>query len=182
MGKIYQLKITLKNIKPPVWRRVEVPANIKLSQLHDVIQTVMGWYDYHLQSFEIGGVEFFANKEDLSEFGGTLTSKAKLNDYLVVEKQKANYTYDFGDDWKHEILLEAIKDAEKGVTYPRCIGGKRNCPPEDCGGAYGYMELLEILKNPKHPEHEEMLEWVGGGFDPEEFDVALVNELLKQEG
>ena len=178
MGKIYQLKITLEEVKPPVWRRVEVPADIKLDQLQRVILHVMGWGGGHLSSFEIAGEEFFDDEESVEDFGGTLTSKAKLNKYLTTAGQKGLFTYDFGDDWRHEILLEKILPAEKAVEYPRCTAGKRACPPDDCGGPYGYMGFLEAINNPEHPEHEEMLEWIGWVFDAEEFDLGEVNEGL----
>ncbi|MDZ4681161.1 MAG: plasmid pRiA4b ORF-3 family protein [Saprospiraceae bacterium] len=179
MSKIYQLKITLKGVKPPVWRRVEVPAGIKLSELNTIIQDAMGWIGYHLHNFEIWGMEFFPDKESIDDFGGILTSKAKLDKYLIAVGQKGRYAYDFGDDWQHEILLEKILDSEKGIAYPRCMAGKRACPPEDCGGTWGYANLLEALKDPKHPEHKDMMEWMGGAFDPEAFDLEGVNERMR---
>ncbi len=178
MSKIYQLKITLKEVKPPIWRRLEVPANIKLDEFRDIILNAMGWGGWHLTSFEIGGCEFFGDEESADQFGGILMSKARLDKYLTTEKQKGLFTYDFGDYWQHEILLEKILPAEKGVKYPRCTKGKRACPPDDCGGPYGYMGLLDILADPKHPEHKETLEWVGGAFDAEGFSVEGVNEGL----
>jgi len=179
MGKIYQLKITLKDVKPPVWRRVEVPADIKLDKLGEIILRAMGWGGYHLTSFEFRGEEYFGDKESAEDMGGMLASKAKLSQCLTSLNQKGAYTYDFGDDWRHEILLEKIFDPEKGVSYPRCTAGKRNCPPDDCGGPWGYEDFLKAIQNPKHPEHEDMLEWVGGKFDPEEFDLEGVNEGLR---
>ncbi len=176
MSKIYQLKITLKEVKPPVWRRVEVSSDIKLDKLGDLILRVMGWGGYHLTSFEFHGEEYFGDKESAEDMGGKLVSKTKLSQCLTGENQKGLYTYDFGDDWRHEILLEKILDAEKGVKYPRCIAGKRACPPDDCGGAWGYEDFLKAIKNPKHPEHEEMLDWIGGEFDAEAFDLEEANE------
>jgi hypothetical protein len=91
----------------------------------------------------------------------------------------ASYTYDFGDNWEHTIQIEKVVDAEPGIRYPRCIDGKRACPPEDCGGAWGYGDFLKAIQDPKHSEHEEMTEWIGGEFDPEEFDLAAVNNGLR---
>ena len=178
MNRIYQLKITLKHISPPIWRRIEVPADINLEILGRVILRAMGWHGGHLMSFEIGRNEFHLDHESLSDFGGILMNKARLNKYLTTPKQKGKFTYDFGDDWQHDILLEKVSDAEAGVKYPRCTAGKRNCPPEDCGGPWGYAGILEALKDPEKPENEELLEWVGEGFDPEEFSVEEVNGRL----
>ncbi len=179
MGKIYQLKITLKEIKPPVWRRLEVPADTKLDDLYHIILCAMPWGGHHLWSFEFDREEYFGDKESADEMGGLVASKYKLSKVLTEESQKGVLTYDFGDDWRHEILLEKILDTEKGVTYPRCMAGKRACPPDDCGGPWGYEDFLKAIKDPKHPEHEDMLEWIGGEFDPEEFDVEATNERLR---
>ncbi len=175
MATIYQLKITLKRISPAIWRRIEVPTNINLDDLSRIILRAMGWYGGHLMSFEIGRNEFFGDKESAHEFGGILMSKARLDKYLTTTKQKAKFTYDFGDDWEHDVLLEKILDAEAGIKYPRCTAGKRHCPPEDCGGPWGYAGILEALKDPEKPENEELLEWVGDDFDPEAFDLEGVN-------
>ena len=140
----------------------------------------MGWIDYHLHEFElvdpstgltvnIGSPNGDFGEEVLPEL------KQKIADYFSMENRTADYVYDFGDSWEHKIQLEKIVPREKGVTYPICIKGKRACPPEDCGGIWGYEELLEIIRNPEHEEHEEMLEWLGGEFDPEDFDVEEVS-------
>jgi len=178
MNRIYQLKITLKRISPPIWRRVEVPADINLDDLSRIILRTMGWYGGHLMSFEIGRIEFFGDRESAYEMGGVLMSTARLDKYLIAPKQKGKFTYDFGDDWEHDVLLEKILDAEVGIKYPRCTAGKRACPPEDCGGPWGYAGILEALKDPENSENEELLEWVGEDFDPEEFEVEGVNGRL----
>ncbi|MCW5921258.1 MAG: plasmid pRiA4b ORF-3 family protein [Saprospiraceae bacterium] len=176
--KIYQLKITLKHIKPPIWRCVEVPADIGLKDLCDTLIDVMGWDGYHLMSLNIGGEEFFGDKESADEMGGRVMGKTKLNKLITAPKQKFLLEYDFGDGWEHDIVLEKILDPEPGASYPRCTAGKRACPPEDCGGPWGYEHLLAVLNNPKNPEHESMLEWVGGEFDVEGFSVEEVNGRL----
>lgn len=182
MGKIYQLKITLKDVKPPIWRRIEVPANMKLSELHYLILHVMGWGGGHLTSFEFDRLDYVDDTAfmfDELDLDGEPMSKTRLDKVLYAEKQKGLFTYDFGDDWRHEVLLEKILPAEKGVNYPRCTAGKRACPPDDCGGPWGYADFLKAINNPKHPEHEELLEWVGGEFDAEEFDLEGVNEGMR---
>ena len=178
MSKIYQLKITLKDVKPPVWRRLEVPADIKLDELGEIILEAMDWGGYHLTCFKFFGEEYYGERESALDLEGELMSKTKLSKCLKGEGQKGLYTYDFGDDWRHEVLLEKILVAEKGVSYPRCTAGKRACPPDDCGGPWGYADFLKAIKDPKHPEHKAMLEWIGGKFDAEEFGVEGVNEGL----
>jgi hypothetical protein len=174
---IYQLKITLKGSKPPIWRRVEVPGTITLAALHHVIQAAMGWYDSHLHQFEVGDTTY-GDREMLEDLDVRNSRTIRLNQIAPAVKAKFSYLYDFGDNWDHAILVEKITPPEPTARYPRCIAGKRACPPEDCGGIWGYAELLEALANPEHPEHEDMLEWVGEPIDPEAFDLAEVNARL----
>jgi hypothetical protein len=168
-GVIYQLKITLRDTKPPVWRRVQV-QDCTLGRLHDVIQTCMGWTNSHLHAFEVGGEQYSEPDPD-----GMMETederKVKLSQVVARGFKKFAYTYDFGDNWDHTVEVEKTLEAEPGVRYPRCVDGKRACPPEDCGGPWGYADFLKAIRDPKHPEHEDMLEWAGDGFDPEEFDV-----------
>jgi len=179
-NQVFQFKITLKGIKPPIWRRIQVPETYTFWDLHVAIQDAMGWDDYHLHEFElvnpltglkqsIGSPDKEFDREVFPEL------KQKLVDSFSMENRSAVYTYDFGDNWEHKIQLEKILPREEGVTYPICIKGKRACPPEDCGGIWRYAELLEILGNPNHEEYEEMLEWLGGEFDPEKFNVEEIS-------
>ncbi|MCF8245164.1 MAG: plasmid pRiA4b ORF-3 family protein [Saprospiraceae bacterium] len=182
MSKIYQLKITLKEVKPPVWRRLEVPADLKLDKLEAIILTAMDWGGGHLTSFEFDREEYVNDTAFMFEeldMEGLPMSKTRLQKVLTAEKQKGLFTYDFGDDWRHEVLLEKILESEKGVKYPRCTAGKRACPPDDCGGPWGYPDFLKAINDPKHPEHEEMLDWIGGEFDAEAFDLEGVNGRLR---
>ncbi|NTV64391.1 MAG: plasmid pRiA4b ORF-3 family protein [Oscillochloris sp.] len=176
-ARIYQLKITLKDSKPPIWRRVEVSDSVTLGKLHDIIQTAMGWGDCHLHMFTLGlvsyGVPDPSYDEDVRD-----ERRAKLNQLLTEPKQKLSYEYDFGDSWTHVVLLEQVREPEPGVRYPRCTAGKRACPPEDCGGIWGYADFVEAVTDPEHPEHDELLEWAGGEFDPELFDLDEVNAAL----
>ncbi|MGH7846615.1 MAG: plasmid pRiA4b ORF-3 family protein [Candidatus Binatia bacterium] len=179
-AKIYQLKITLKYIRPPIWRRIQVRRDITLATLHRVLQITMGWYDSHLHQFRAGKTYYGApDIDEFSELDLKDDSKTQLGRVLTQPKQKLIYEYDFGDGWEHEILLEKVLQADPGVRYPRCLGGARACPPEDCGGAGGYENFLAAIRDPRHEEHDEYLEWIGGGFDPGEFDLEEVDSALR---
>jgi hypothetical protein len=171
---LYRLKVTLRGCRPPIWRRFVVPSDIPLKRLHDAIQAVMGWTDNHLHQFEAGGILYGTSDP---EFGVRRMSEKRtpLDRVLRRPKDRMRYEYDFGDSWEHDILLEAILPAEAGGIYPRVEAGRRACPPEDVGGVYGYADFLEALGDPSHPEHREVLEWVGGSFDPEAFTVRQAN-------
>ena len=180
-NQVYQFKITLEDSKPPIWRRIQVPETYTFWDLHVAIQDAMGWSDYHLHEFEMvnpsTGLKANIGIPVPDELYGRevlLEWKQKIADYFSMENQSADYVYDFGDSWEHKIQLEKILLREKDINYPICIKGKRACPPEDCGGIWGYAELLEIIRNPEHEEYEEMLEWLGGEFDSEHFDVEEV--------
>lgn len=175
---VYQLKITLKDAKPPIWRRVQVLNTTTLQPLHQIIQQAMGWTDSHLHQFTIQGVEYGQPMPEY-EFNVRNEAKVKLNQVVTGEKFKFLYTYDMGDSWDHEILVEKILPREVHQHYPICLTGKRVCPPEDCGGVWGYAEFVAAIQDPNHPEHEDMLEWIGGHFDPNEFDLDDVNEQLR---
>ncbi|HEY2343522.1 MAG TPA: plasmid pRiA4b ORF-3 family protein [Chthoniobacteraceae bacterium] len=174
---IYQLKITLRGVRPPIWRRVQIPGSVTLARLHDVIQMGMGWSNSHMHCFRVGNRSFSSPYPgvDFKDSGDESESKVRLDQVCQREKTKLAYDYDFGDGWEHEILVEKIIAPESGVRYPICLAGKRACPPEDCGGPYGYMDLLDTLKNPKHENHEEMMDWIGGEWDAEAFDVVEVS-------
>lgn len=179
-AQVYQFKITLQGIRPPIWRRIQVPATYTFWDLHVAIQDVMGWLDYHLHEFEIlnpstGSIVSIGLPDE--DFGKRvlLGWNQKIADYFTMENPSADYMYDFGDGWIHRVQLEKILPREQNVNYPVCIKGKRACPPEDCGGVGGYENFLEIINNPEHDEYEEMLEWVGGAFNPEHFDSREVN-------
>lgn len=166
---IYQIKVTLRHIAPPVWRRIEVPADIKLGKLHHVLQATMGWTDSHMHAFRLGMEQYGTPSH---EFPDMFKNERNVRlDQLVGEGDKLTYEYDFGDGWEHELKIEKVLTPEPGMRYPRCTAGKRACPPEDCGGPWRYAHLLEVLRDPKHEEHEEMIEWIGGEFDPEAFDL-----------
>lgn len=174
---IFQLKITLKETKPLIWRRVQTRADTTLEQLQHIIQIAMGWGGGHLHQFIVGET-YYTHPEEAAELEAESTRSTKLNEVVAAAKDRFFYEYDFGDSWVHEIRVEKILPAEEGGRYPVCVAGARACPPEDCGGPWGYDELLKIRQNPKHPEYEERMEWLGEEFDPEAFDLEEVNQLL----
>jgi hypothetical protein len=179
MSSVYQIKVTLNDSKPPIWRRVLVKDTTTLSKLHTILQTVMGWTDSHLHQFIIND-EFYGEPDD--EFSDIEVKNEKryhLNQFIERKGFKFFYEYDFGDSWEHTILVEAILPIEKGAFYPRCIEGKRACPPEDVGGVWGYEDFQKVIANPKDPEYDEMMEWLGVQFDPERFNLEHVNAGLR---
>jgi hypothetical protein len=177
--RIYQLKVTLKGSKPPIWRRLLVPSDIRLDELHLVLQTAMGWMNCHLHQFMADNVYYSLAAEGFElDFDMEDERRYRLSDLLWTEKDSLIYEYDFGDSWEHKLVLEKILPDDQQQKLPLCIKGSRACPPEDCGGIPGYAELLEVLKNPADPEYEDMVEWLGGEFDAEAFDVKSVNWRL----
>src|SRR5580693_1788382 len=177
---IYQLKITLLEIDPPIWRRIQVPSTIQLCCLHDAIQAVMGWTDSHLHQFEKDGKYWgVPDYDEFNELDLIDESKTQLAKVLKAEGDSMIYVYDFGDNWQHEVLLEKIIPVNEIVKTPICIGGERRCPPEDVGGVGGYEEFLEALLDPGHEDYERFVLWCGGHFI-DEFDPAPANEKLQR--
>jgi hypothetical protein len=184
---VYQFKIALNEIEPPIWRRIQVPSEYSFWDLHVALQDAMGWLDCHLHGF------FFRQKHKRGmteigipgeEFEGQVVLpgwEIPITAHFAEPGQTMRYEYDFGDGWEHEVLLEGILLKEKGVKYPRCLEGARACPPEDCGGVTGYFNLLDILKDPRHAEHEDTVTWLKGHlknyypFDPDGFEAAAVH-------
>jgi len=177
----YQLKVTLNDATPPIWRRILVPSDIPLGKLHIVLQVAMGWTNSHLHQFVSGGTLYGIQDEEFSlEMEVEDENRYKLDQLLRAEKEAIKYEYDFGDGWVHKIVLEKILPHQNDKQLPLCIKGKRACPPEDCGGIGGYLGLLDILKDPEHPEYEDMVEWLGGELDSEAFDIDETNEMLAE--
>ena len=176
-SRVYQIKVTLDGIKPPIWRRLLVPGSVSLRKLHDLLQVALGWTDSHLHAFEVRGESYGIPDPDFPEEGKTDT-RVHLDQVFRREKDAIVYEYDFGDGWTHKIVLEKILPVDPKVAAPRCTGGARACPPEDCGGVWGYADFLRVIGDPSDPEHEEMIQWVGEEFDPERFDLDAVNAAL----
>lgn len=181
---LYQFKITLLGAKPPIWRRIQV-QDCTLDKLHEHIQTAMGWTNSHLHQFEIKG-ERYGDPELLDDgfedFECEDSTRTFLSDILPKTGKRFafKYEYDFGDGWDHEVLFEGNPSVDPKAKYPLCVEGERACPPEDCGGVWGYGDFLEAICNPKHEEHESMLEWIGGRFDPEEFNAKAATKAMKK--
>jgi hypothetical protein len=173
----YQIKITLARTDPPIWRRVELP-DCTLETLHDVIQTAMGWEDDHLHVFRTGEGEFSDPRVTRDSFDRVRAERSMTLSRLVEQGcRKFSYEYDFGDSWEHDIKIEKTLPEGTRREHPVCVAGEKACPPEDCGGVWGYYEILEALQNRDDPDRAERLEWLGD-YDPEEFDVAAVNRRL----
>lgn len=180
-----QLKIVLKDSRPPIWRRVVVDSSITFEELHYTIQISMGWGIYHLYEFNVANYRIGTIMDEDDDFGFGDSdvidaSEISLEEVIAGGVGKIKYEYDFGDSWIHEIQVEKIMPREAGVYYPVCLKGKLNCPPEDVGGIPGYYHLLEVLRDKKHPEHREMKDWLGGGYDPDEFDLEETNMFLRE--
>ena len=184
MANIFQLKIYLKDIEPKIWRRFLVSDFWTFDKLHRIIQSIMGWENYHLYEFKFGEMRIVSPDEGYLEENELDPKKVKIEDYVNKEKQKFRYIYDFGDSWEHEIIVEKIMEdkVEDVDKSPKCISGERACPPEDCGGAGGYERLLEVLKTGKDPwgdDVKELKEWIGN-WDSEKFDLEKINQMIKK--
>ncbi len=176
---VYQLKIMLQDIQPPIWRRIQVWEDITLAQLHIVLQIVMDWEDNHLHQFSTGRRVYGVPDPDDDLYERTVIDESRERLLNVVPRVGTTFTYlyDFGDNWRHDLLLEAITMPAAEAHYPRCIGGERRTPPEDVGGVSRYERYLEALSDPDDDEHKDMLRW-RGPFDPETFPIHSVNEKL----
>jgi len=182
---VCQLLIVLANTDPLVWRRIQVPEAYSFWDLHVAIQDAMGWQDYHLHEFELVDPRTdrlkrigIPDDEFPRERPCVAGWKIPVARYLTYGIRPVRYRYDFGDDWRHNILLETAHAPEKGMKYPYVLAGKRACPPEDVGGVWGYENFLGIIRDPKHPEHDDTLAWCGDSFDPEAFDIGAVNRAF----
>jgi hypothetical protein len=180
---IHRVRVTLRGAKPPIWRRFEVPSDITLQRLHRVIQAGFNWLDYHLHLFETAaGLYGMPDPDDDLDIRND--AYKKLSAVADWPGDRIRYTYDFGDNWELDIIVEAVQPAEPGMAYPRCTGGRRAAPPEDCGGVWGYADMLNVLANPRHEEHKNRLWWLGietaADYDPDAFDSELVNNDLSR--
>ena len=183
-GHTYTLKITLSSVEPPIWRRLRVPGGANLGWLHAVIQVAMGWTNSHLHQFTAGEQTYSDPRFEIDMFEDDPLvldeNEVTLRHVVPRQKDSLGYEYDFGDSWNHEIVVEQMQPCDPAApTIAECIDGARACPPDDCGGPWGYEDLLEILSHPEHEEHQSMKEWLGRPFDPEVFDHDNVNKYLR---
>ncbi len=178
---VHQFLIALSNTDPLVWRRIQVPEDYSFWDLHVAIQDSLGWQDYHLHEFTV----LHPDREQLERIGipdedfpeerpCVPSWQVRVSEYFAEGRPPALYLYDFGDNWQHVLMYEGAWPADPSVAYPRCVAGARACPPEDCGGVHGYADFLAAVTNPRHPEHVELLQWAGGGFDPDAFEPTQI--------
>jgi Plasmid pRiA4b ORF-3-like protein len=180
--RVYQFKVTLKEIEPTIWRRIAVPASYSFWDLHVAIQDAMGWSDSHLHAFRVRtpetGAEGAIGIPDDDGFEDEEVFlpgwEVPIGEYFREPGDRADYEYDFGDGWEHEVVLEEVSARAPKAKYPICVDGARACPPEDCGGVPGYEDMLQVLGDPDHEERESMLEWLGGSYDPAAFDAKKI--------
>jgi len=173
---VYQLKVTLEDCEPPIWRRFAIVGDAVLVNVHYVLQVVMGWQAYHLHEFRVGDAAYgeITPDSDPEMFD---EAHVALETVLTRPKDKLTYIYDFGDDWRHKVVLEKIYPYEADEPVVVCLEGARACPPEDCGGPPGFEHFVEAISDRRHPDHEMMLDWYAE-FDPEEFNLEEINTLL----
>lgn len=177
--KIARVRIALKDIEPEIWRRVEVPLGMSLKGLHDVIQAILGWQDYHLFEFQVGEKRYGTPSPEWGDERKVLHAKSvTLVDLVSKGIDRLDYTYDFGDNWEHAIAIEAVVDADPAVKYPRFVDGARRGPPEDVGGLPGFFDFIEAMLNPRHPEHRNLLRWYGGPYDPNDMNIPDLRQRL----
>jgi len=169
------LKITLLHTDPPIWRRIRI-ADYPLHNVHELIQVAMGWERCHLYAFVIGGKKLPEYPDELDGEPDDSVWDTKLSDVAQQEGAKFRYIYDFGDGWEHEVVVEKIVDGPDDAPQATCMAGERRCPPEDVGGVPGYEAFLEAISDPNHESHKQMLNWMGGSYDPDEFRAEAVNE------
>ena len=174
----FQLRISLKDYTPVIWRRLLVPGGITLAKLHRMIQAAMGWEDYHLRCFDIDGVRYGISDPEY-EMNDVDDETVRMAD-VIGPRSRFDYEYDFGDSWHHEVVVEAVTPIDLVLKFGVCLDGQRACPPEDVGGVHMFATVLEAIRDPEHAESPEYLEWLPADFDPEAFDVAAANAALQR--
>jgi Plasmid pRiA4b ORF-3-like protein len=180
---ILRLKIVLADTEPPIWRRIEVPAEMTLKELHRVIQAAMGWDDEHLFQFHVGRETVAGPGMGGGGFGAPRTigaGRVTLDDLAARGVKRFTYLYDIGDSWEHKIQIERSLPADPAAAYPRLVDGALQCPPEDVGGIPGFYAFLDAISDPKHPDHDDRIDWYGGVFDPEEIDTERISKDLNR--
>ena len=182
MIKVLQLKIILEQTNPVIWRTIQVPEFYPFFYLHNIIQIVMGWKNSHLFEFDYKGYRIAMLMSDIDDFDSRSTldcQEIMINQIFTQEGDKVNYIYDFGDDWKHSIILEKSMPIDNRKIYPVCIDGEKQCPPEDCGGIHGFYEMLDAFNGDDENSKQEYIDWLGCSFNPEDFNLKTINNQLK---
>lgn len=175
-----QLRIELRGVKPPVWRRLQVPETVTLGRLHDILQCALGWTDSHLHEWQVGPRRYGLPDPDWPEAEPVADERrVRLQALLAARVRRFSYVYDFGDHWEHVIRVEDRLAPDPAQPPLVCLGGANACPPEDVGGVWGYANFLKILADPGHEEHADLVDWAGGAFDPTVFNLTATNELLE---
>lgn len=176
--RLYQIKVTLLETDPPVWRRLLVRSDMSLLQLHRILQITLGWTDSHLHEFRVGGV-LFGESDPETDIRRISEKTTFIADVLRHVDDHLLYEYDFGDTWEHDVLLEEVTELHPDAMCPIVLAGARACPPEDVGGVDGYEDFLRAIADPNHPEYDEYLVWCGGSYDPDTFDIHTLNTALR---
>ena len=180
----HTLRVTLRGIEPEVWRRIVVHSEWKLDKVNFVLESAMGWFGDHLHSFVANRVTYVSAQSSIGGFQSSRDERrettAKLSDVLPTVGSKLRWDYDFGDGWEHDVLCENITRRDVSALYPAVIDGENACPPEDCGGPWGYGNFVGALADPNHPDHEQLSEWFGGPFDPAHFDLAAHDGAVRR--
>jgi hypothetical protein len=184
LNTVYQLKVTLIGFRPAIWRRIQV-LECSLDNLHEYIQTAMGWTNSHLHHFDLdeqlyGDPELM--QENFRELNYKNSRKTMLSEIVPENPKRFRfvYEYDFGDSWNHDVLFERRVPLKPSVEYPVCVAGKGACPPEDVGGVWGYANMLDALEDKKHERHADYVDWIGGEFDPDAFDSAETTDRMQR--
>jgi hypothetical protein len=178
--EVYDLKLTVREIQPAIWRRIMVRSDMTLARLHLVMQVLMGWYDYHLYQFRIDNAVHGPPRDDDEDYGTRESVRISLATVFQKKPRMISYEYDFGDGWEIEINIEKTYPGEAQLSKAVCLAGARHGPMEDSGGPHGYQQMLRILKNPRHKEYTETKQWIGYHFNAERFEVESTNELLEE--
>ena len=180
--RIARLRIELLHLDPCIWRSVDVSLNTHLRALHEIIQAVMPWQDYHLYEFAIGDRVYGEPDPEDSTWGRKVYQARSVRIGMIVDRGISDfmYIYDFGDDWQHRVVVEHVGPADPDIDYPRFVGGERTAPPEDVGGPPGFMEFVEAMAKPRHPQHKDMVRWYGGPFHPTEFGAAEIDAHVRR--
>lgn len=175
---MFQLRLQLRDVEPVVWRQVLVPGSVRLNKLSEMLLAAMGWTNSHLHAFLVGNKRYGMHFDEWP--GGEIDEKTVTVLQALRDERRFVFEYDFGDGWEHDVVIEQLTWSYFGLKFAVCVDGQNACPPEDVGGTSGYADFLEAIADPDHEEHEAYLEWVGGAFDPAEFDLGMANALCQR--